>query len=224
MDAFLFVDFFNPLEIFFNHLNMPSFKLNKAHTLKLINIGQTNVGKSSILLKYIRNEFGESISNTVGIDNVYKEIIIDDELVSLQLWDTAGQERFESIVKSYFRGVDGFMFVFDVSNPKTFEYIKEKIKATRAENRDVLFGIIIGNKTDLVSDDVIEEYRMKLNEFSANYGYTYYFTSAKTGENITNMFEEFAQKIYTAQKVSKEQKEIQKKIELSKKNNKRGCC
>ncbi|OQS55678.1 RABE1A [Ecytonucleospora hepatopenaei] len=199
-------------------------KYNKAHTLKIVNIGQTNVGKSSILLKYTRNEFSESISNTVGIDNVYKEIIVDEQPVVLQLWDTAGQERFESIVKSYFRGVDGFLFVFDVSDERTFEYIKEKIKATRAENKEVSFGVIVANKTDLISEKKLNEYRLKLSNLSEPYGYRYYLTSAKTGENITKMFEEFAREIFAAHKVKAEQKEIQKKMELQKKNKRRGCC
>ena len=202
----------------------PSFKINKARTFKLINIGATNVGKSSILLKYTRNEFSESISNTVGIDNIYKEIIIENEPVVLQLWDTAGQERFESIVKSYFRGVDGFLFVFDLSDNRTYEYIKEKIKATKAENKDVKFGVIVGNKMDLLDEDEIEIYKKRLERLSVENGYKYYLTSAKTGENIAGMFEEFAEEIYRERKVNAEQKEIEKKMELSKKNSRRGCC
>lgn len=203
---------------------MAAYKINKAQTFKIINIGQTNVGKSSILLKYTRNQFSDTISNTVGIDNINKEIILNDEAVVLQLWDTAGQERFNSIVKSYYRGVDGFIFVFDVCDDRSFEYIKEKIQVTREENTDVKYGVIVGNKIDLATPERLKEIKAKTIDLAKRSEFKMFLTSAKTGENITDMFETFAEEIYESKKTEAEQKDILRKIELTKKNSKKGCC
>ncbi|ORD94395.1 RAB1A [Enterospora canceri] len=197
-------------------------KISKAPTFKLITIGMTNVGKSSILLKFTRDEFSECISNTVGIDNLNKELLVGSRPVVLQLWDTAGQERFNAIVRSYYRGVDGFVFVFDASESRSYEYVVDKMDSTRKENKEVPFGIIVANKIDLVEDRL--ELEQRLDRLSSKTGYKHYMTSAKTGENISRMFEEYAAAIYEHKKNEKEQKEILDKISVTKKGGRRGCC
>lgn len=200
-------------------------KVNRLKTFKLINIGQTNVGKSSILLKYTKNEFNDNINNTVGIDNINKEIMIENEPVVLQLWDTAGQERFNSIVKSYYRGTDGFLFVFDVTNMRSFEYIKDKIQLIYNENKDINLGIIIGNKVDLLKNkNDINTIQQQGELLAHQYNYKFYLTSAKTGINIESVFKNLATTIYNVKKTAIEQQNIVKKVELNKKIIKKGCC
>ncbi|EED43694.1 GTPase SAR1 related small G protein [Enterocytozoon bieneusi H348] len=200
-------------------------KVNRLKTFKLINIGQTNVGKSSILLKYTKNEFNSNINNTVGIDNINKEIIIENEPIILQLWDTAGQERFNSIVKSYYRGADGFLFVFDVTDMRSFEYIKDKIQLIYNENKNINLGVVIGNKIDLLKNKNDLNIIQQQGELLAHqYNYQFYLTSAKTGANIESVFKSLATTIYNVKKTTIEQQDIVKKVELNKKIIRKRCC
>ena len=200
-------------------------KVNRLKTFKLINIGQTNVGKSSILLKYTKNEFNSNINNTVGIDNINKEIIIENEPIILQLWDTAGQERFNLIVKSYYRGADGFLFVFDVTDMRSFEYIKDKIQLIYNENKNINLGVVIGNKIDLLKNKNDLNIIQQQGELLAHqYNYQFYLTSAKTGANIESVFKSLATTIYNVKKTTIEQQDIVKKVELNKKIIRKRCC
>ena len=200
-------------------------KVNRLKTFKLINIGQTNVGKSSILLKYTKNEFNSNINNTVGIDNINKEIIIENEPIILQLWDTAGQERFNSIVKSYYRGADVFLFVFDVTDMRYFEYIKDKIQLIYNENKNINLGVVIGNKIDLLKNKNDLNIIQQQGELLAHqYNYQFYLTSAKTGANIESVFKSLATTIYNVKKTTIEQQDIVKKVELNKKIIRKRCC
>ncbi|KAL6121550.1 hypothetical protein NUSPORA_01518 [Nucleospora cyclopteri] len=195
-----------------------------AKTFKIINVGHTNVGKSSILLKYTKEEFKEAISNTIGIDYVNKSVYIEGVPIVLQLWDTAGQERFDCIVRSYYRGADAFMFVYDVTDQRTFEYIKSRIERITQENKEVKFGVLVANKIDLLNESEFEEKEQVVKELAEKYKFDYYLTSAKTGESITTMYEDLASKINEQKKVEEEQKEILNNIELTKKHTKRSCC
>mmetsp|Transcript_68143 Transcript_68143/g.189022 ORF Transcript_68143/g.189022 Transcript_68143/m.189022 type:complete len:189 (+) Transcript_68143:295-861(+) len=92
------------------------------HLVKLLLIGDSAVGKSSILLRYADDSFSSSFITTIGIDFKIKSIQLDDDKkVKLQIWDTAGQERFKTITTAYYRGAMGILLVYDVSNPNTFQ-------------------------------------------------------------------------------------------------------
>ena len=133
--------------------------------LKLLIIGDSSVGKTSMLLSYTDNYFPESHLATIGIEYKVKEIVTDKYNISLQIWDTAGQERFRSITKSFFRNTNGIIFVYDVTCRKSFQSVKEWIKDS--ELHDTGFEkILCGNKIDLkekreVNFDELEEFGMK---------------------------------------------------------------
>ena len=96
--------------------------MTKAY--KIIIIGESGIGKSSLLLQYVDNTFSEQHNMTIGVDFKFKQIKIDDKYISLNIWDTAGQERFRVITSSYYRGAHGVLIVYDVSNDTTFKNIK----------------------------------------------------------------------------------------------------
>jgi Ras-related protein Rab-1A len=133
--------------------------------LKLLIIGDSSVGKTSMLLSYTDNYFPESHLATIGVEYKVKEIETDKYNISLQIWDTAGQERFRSITKSFFRNTNGIIFVYDVTCRKSFQSVKEWIKDS--ELHDTGFEkILCGNKIDLkekreVNFDELEEFGMK---------------------------------------------------------------
>ena len=133
--------------------------------LKLLIIGDSSVGKTSMLLSYTDNYFPESHLATIGVEYKVKEIVTDKYNISLQIWDTAGQERFRSITKSFFRNTNGIIFVYDVTCRKSFQSVKEWIKDSELHDNG-FEKILCGNKIDLkekreVNFDELEEFGMK---------------------------------------------------------------
>ena len=133
--------------------------------LKLLIIGDSNVGKTSMLLNYTDNYFPESHLATIGVEYKVKEIKTDKYNIALQIWDTAGQERFRSITKSFFRNTNGILFVYDITSRRSFQSVKDWIKDS--EMHDSGFEkILVGNKIDLeakreVQTDELKEYGLK---------------------------------------------------------------
>ena len=154
--------------------------------LKLLIIGDSNVGKTSILLNYTDNYFPESHLATIGVEYKVKEIKTNKYNIALQIWDTAGQERFRSITKSFFRNTNGILFVYDITNRKSFQSVKDWIKDS--ELHDSGFEkILVGNKIDLkekreVNTDELTEYGMKKKIDTIE-------TSAKERINIDEAFQ-----------------------------------
>ena len=116
--------------------------------LKILIIGDSNVGKTSILLQHTSNFFQETHIATIGVEFKLKEIMLDNIEYKLNIWDTAGQERFKAITKSFFKAADGIVFVYDVTNKPSFENIKNWIKDAESKANDFKI-IIVGNKIDL---------------------------------------------------------------------------
>ena len=91
------------------------------HVIKLLILGDAGVGKTSLLRRYIDDDFGSSFISTIGVDFRIRTVDIEDEIVKLQIWDTAGQERFRTIITAYYRGAHGILLCYDVTCPSSFE-------------------------------------------------------------------------------------------------------
>jgi len=123
----------------------------KKVLLKLIILGDSGVGKTSIMNKYVRKKFDNRYKATIGADFLTKEIIIDDKLISLQIWDTAGQERFQSLGSAFYRGADACILVYDVTNPQTFDHLnswKDEFMIQGNINHNNFPLLVLGNKCD----------------------------------------------------------------------------
>ena len=92
--------------------------------LSILLLGASDTGKTSLLMRYTKNQYKDSYISTVGLDSTLKKLIIDGEEVNLHIMDTSGQERFKSLSQSYYKKADGVIFVFDVTNKESFEAIK----------------------------------------------------------------------------------------------------
>ena len=155
--------------------------------LNILLLGDSGVGKTSLLMRYMSNKFTESHISTLGVEYQKKIIKVDDKQVELKIQDTSGQDRFRAISKNYYKDVDGIMFVFDATNRESFEHINSWLKEVE-ENAANFEYIIVGNKMDLESiidvndEDVKEEYKDK----------KFLKTSAKTGEGVEEIFTELA--------------------------------
>ena len=158
--------------------------LKNLISLKILLIGDSHVGKTSLLLKYVDDFFPEEHIATIGIE--YKDKIInkDGYNIRLQIWDTAGQERFNSITKNIYRNTNGVLFVYDVTNRKSYNSMKNWIKDTEKIDKDIK-GIILANKIDLeereVNTDELEELGNKMNM-------KFLETSAKDNINVKEAF------------------------------------
>lgn len=165
-------------------------------TYKVIILGESNVGKSSLFLRYTEARFKEAIANTIGVNNSNKELVIDGNPVVLQMWDTAGQERFRSIVSVFYREADGFILAYDVTSRRSFDYMRQMI----VELQDWIvpeFTVLVGNKADCIDDaDQLREETEILERLAAAHGFRYYISSAKTGHNVNEIFEELARQMY----------------------------
>jgi Ras-related protein Rab-1A len=158
----------------------------KEIRLKLLIIGDSNVGKTSILLNYTDNYFPESHLATIGVEYKVKEIIKDKYKIILQIWDTAGQERFRSITKSFFRNTNGIIFVYDITDRKSFQNVKDWIKDSEM-NDNGFEKILVGNKIDLNEKRKIEY--DELEEFGKRKNIEVIETSAKKRINIDETFQ-----------------------------------
>ena len=163
-------------------------------TLKFIILGDSGVGKTNLLLRYVGESFSENYIATLGIDFKMKNIIYNDLKIALQIWDTAGQERFRSITKSFLKGTDGIIFMYDISKKDSFLNLKNWIaEIDNSKLPDVKF-VICGNKIDLEENrEVTEEMKKKLSkEFETDI----IEISAKKGIKIDEPFDMLINKIF----------------------------
>ena len=162
---------------------------------KIILVGDTSVGKTNIINKYIKNEFREDFYATIGVEFSHKIFVVENRKIKAQIWDTAGQERYKAITRAYYKGAKGAFIVYDITRKESFENVTkwaEQLKSTADKNLTI---IIVGNKTDL------EDQRQITKEEAAKFGEDHSFnffleTSAKTGFNAQNIFIRAAKELY----------------------------
>lgn len=170
---------------------------NKKKTLlKVIILGDSGVGKTSLMQQFVNGKFSNQYKATIGADFLTKELIIDEKPVTMQLWDTAGQERFQSLGVAFYRGADCCVLVYDVTNQKSFENISlwkdEFLIQANVKNPENFPFVIIGNKID-VDDSKKVISSKKAQQFAGNLGNLPLFqTSAKEAINIDQAFDVIA--------------------------------
>merc|ERR1712157_217327 len=154
--------------------------------IKLLMIGDSGVGKTCILLQYANNTWAPTFITTIGIDFKIKNIEIDTKRIKLQIWDTAGQERFRTITTSYFRGAQGILLVYDVTDRRSFESIRNWISQIQQHADVHVNKILVGNKCDMTDEKVVstEEGQKLAKEF----GIDFWEASAKNDINVEDSF------------------------------------
>lgn len=158
--------------------------MNYDFLYKILLIGDSSVGKSSIIYKFSDNIFDDKFITTIGVDFKLKDIKINNKTAKLQIWDTAGQERFKTVSSTYYRGSHGIIIVFDLTNKESFNNIKYWINEINKYTINQQPIILVGNKSDLKRCVPIE----KINSLSNKYDLPYIETSAKYGDNIDHIF------------------------------------
>jgi len=158
------------------------------YNVKILTLGDSDVGKTSIIKRIISNKFSEKMQSTIAIDYSCKTIKFGENYLKIFLWDTAGQEKFKTIVRNYFNGANGVLLCFDITNRKTFEKLNYWINELKEKlNLDELFIILIGNKIDKENEREISIEESK--KFAKENNILYFEISAKTNEGIKEMFD-----------------------------------
>jgi len=201
----------------------------KKILLKVIILGDSNVGKTSLMNQYVHKRFSNQYKATIGADFLTKEIMIDDKLVTLQIWDTAGQERFQSLGVAFYRGADSCVLVHDITDSKSFDnldsWMDEFLVHAAPRNASTFPFVVLGNKADLGPRRQVSTSKAK-NWCQSKGDIPYFETSAKEALNVEQAF-------YTIAKNALAQESQQKPIfipdtlDLKQQDNKEakgGCC
>ena len=173
---------------------------------KMILIGDSGVGKTNILSRYINNTFLETTKSTVGVELGTKIEEYNNTKIKIQIWDTAGQERYKSITKTYYKGAKGAFIVYDISKKDSFKNIDKWIKDLKEYGEEDAIILIIGNKCDLEDkrEVTIEEVKKK----AEIYKMVYCETSALNSKNINYAFQTLIKLV--AEKMEKKKNEENK--------------
>ena len=174
---------------------------------KLIVVGNSEVGKSSIITRFCDDTFSVNFISTIGIDFKVRNCDVDGEPVKLQIWDTAGQERFRTITTAFYRGAHAAIIVFDVNEPSTMAGVDYWIGMCNDLCMQDVPVIIVGNKIDLPNtEDAIEQGEI----LAQRNNVIFMKTSAKDGTNIMNLFYSLVRMIRVKQQLADEEEQRQK--------------
>ncbi|KAL7716249.1 Rab family GTPase [Entamoeba marina] len=189
----------------------------KTYQFKIVLLGDSSVGKSSIVLRVCKDEYKEFQENTIGAAFLTKTLTIDNDVIKFEIWDTAGQERYHSLTPMYYRGSDAAIIVFDITSDSSYVQSKKWVDELRqAGNEAMMF--LVGNKVDMESDRVVtkEDGESYARELSIDY----IETSAKENININELFEQIARKLPKTEKGLVDPDDVI----ISKSNTRKGCC
>ena len=187
----------------------------------IITLGNSGVGKTSIIWRYVYNSFEEKPLLTIGLQFAFKNLTLKNKkTIKLKLIDTAGQEKYRSLSKSYYKNADAVLFIFSFEDLKSFEEISGWIKEFKDchQSEEKIPKYLIGNKNDLthiVNEELIDELKKK---------YKYISPSAKNNDNIDSLFEEVGEDLFKRYKPIKSQKKVKIQSKNEFKQYKCGLC
>ena len=171
---------------------------SESIVFKILLIGENYVGKTELLRRFITKKFFKNYLVTTGIDFQAKLLNIDNQEIKLKIWDTVGQERFRNLDIMYYKGADGIVLVFDVTNKSSYEKLRDWFLYIK--NKEELNFVLFGNKCDCEPREVSEEMGMKLGE---EFKIKYFETSYMTGQGIEEGFETLARDIMKRKEIEK---------------------
>lgn len=170
----------------------------KKVLLKLIILGDSGVGKTSLMNQYVNRKFSNQYKATIGADFLTKELMLDEKLVTMQIWDTAGQERFQSLGVAFYRGADACVLVYDITNSKSFEKLDtwrdEFLAQAGPRDPDTFPFIVLGNKVDKESERRVQKQRVQewCRAKNIHQPIKHFETSAKEATSVEEAFQTIA--------------------------------
>ena len=192
---------------------------------KILLLGDSNVGKSSLISRYVDGLWSDVFVPTIGVDFKIKTLEIGNKNIKMQIWDTAGQERFRNIISSYFRGSHGILLIYDITNKNSFNNLQDWLEVIENNANKNVLKILIGNKIDLEEDRQIKTEEGQ--SFANRNNMQFIETSAKTNTNVTDAFEALAKIMMEFNSDKKPISDQNKKVNVSSGKNlntKKKCC
>ncbi|KAF4976057.1 hypothetical protein FZEAL_7235 [Fusarium zealandicum] len=199
----------------------------KKVLLKVIILGDSGVGKTSLMNQYVNKKFSASYKATIGADFLTREVLVDDRQVTMQLWDTAGQERFQSLGVAFYRGADCCVLVYDVNNAKSFEALDSwrdefLIQASPRDPPNFPF-VVLGNKIDVEESKRVISNKRAMTFCQSKGDIPYFETSAKEAINIDQAFEVIARNALAQEESEEFSGDFDDPINIHIENDRDGC-
>jgi len=175
---------------------MAGISTNKLYQFKLVLLGEAAVGKSSLVLRFVKGEFVEFQESTIGAAFLTQSVTLNDVVVKYEIWDTAGQERYHSLAPMYYRGAHAAVVVYDITNEQSFFRAQEWVKELQRKGSSEIVMALAGNKGDLTAQREVST--EKGQEFATENSLLFFETSAKTAMNVQEVFVAIAKKLPTS--------------------------
>jgi len=166
----------------------------KVYHFKLVLLGDTAVGKSCLVVRFVNDEFFEFQEPTIGAAFLSQTVVLDDSTVKFEIWDTAGQERYRSLAPMYYRGAAAAIVVYDITNKESFNGAKSWVEELQGRDDRNIVIALVGNKTDLPQSLRMVEME-DARAYSEENDIMHLETSAKNANNVKELFFEIARKL-----------------------------
>uniref|UniRef100_A0A8D3DVE8 small monomeric GTPase n=1 Tax=Scophthalmus maximus TaxID=52904 RepID=A0A8D3DVE8_SCOMX len=166
---------------------------NKICQFKLVLLGESAVGKSSLVLRFVKGQFHEFQESTIGAAFLTQTVCLDDTTVKFEIWDTAGQERYHSLAPMYYRGAQAAIVVYDITNTDTFARAKNWVKELQRQASPNIVIALAGNKADIANKRAVD--LQEAQTYADDNSLLFMETSAKTAMNVNEIFMAIAKKL-----------------------------
>jgi len=203
---------------------MASNNQNKIFQFKLVLLGESAVGKSSLVLRFVKGQFLEFQESTIGAAFLTQTVCLSDTTVKFEIWDTAGQERYHSLAPMYYRGAQAAIIVFDITSVESYEKAKNWVKELQRQGNPNIVIALAGNKTDLSANRKVKTEEAQA--YADENAILFMETSAKTASNVNELFVAIAKKLpKSSNRPSSDSRSIVQPDEgNSSKPQKKSCC
>jgi len=166
---------------------------NKIFQFKLVLLGESAVGKSSLVLRFVKGQFLDYQESTIGAAFLTQTVLLNDTTVKFEIWDTAGQERYHSLAPMYYRGAQAAIVVYDITSYDSFDRAKKWVKELQRQGNPNIVIALAGNKFDLAPKRKVEIEEAQ--SYADENGILFMETSAKTAANVNELFVAIAKKL-----------------------------